>query len=63
MLRDNGLTTARISAHVEALQAQLLAGICGTPLAHAELLNPLNDDRMRVSSPSEAPTRSIGTRR
>ena len=32
MLADNGLTTARISAHVEQLQRQLLEAIAGTPL-------------------------------
>jgi selenocysteine lyase/cysteine desulfurase len=42
MLRDNGLTTARISAHVDALQRQLLAAIDRTPLRAAELLNPLD---------------------
>lgn len=41
MLAENGLTTARISAHVEALQRQLLGSISDTPLAGAELLNPL----------------------
>src|SRR5206468_4014709 len=40
MLADNGLTTARISAHVENRQQQLLDAIGGTPLADAELLNP-----------------------
>jgi selenocysteine lyase/cysteine desulfurase len=42
MLAKNGLTTARISAHGEALQQRLLARIGETPLAEAELLNPLN---------------------
>ena len=41
MLDDTGLTTTRIAAHVAALQEQFLAGIAGTPLAGAELLNPL----------------------
>jgi selenocysteine lyase/cysteine desulfurase len=45
MLAKNGLTTARISAHVEALQQRLLARIGETPLAEAELLNPLNGRR------------------
>ena len=40
MLEQNGLTTSRISAHVAALQRQLIATLGGTPLAHAELLNP-----------------------
>ncbi|MFL6753075.1 MAG: aminotransferase class V-fold PLP-dependent enzyme [Sphingomicrobium sp.] len=42
MLQQNGLTTARISAHVEALQQQLLERIGGTALAAAKLLNPLD---------------------
>ena len=42
MLAENGLTTARISAHVAALQRQLLDSLSGTPLAGAELLNPLD---------------------
>jgi selenocysteine lyase/cysteine desulfurase len=42
MLADSGLTTARISAHVEALQQRLLAGIGNTALASAELVNPLD---------------------
>jgi selenocysteine lyase/cysteine desulfurase len=42
MLKENGLTTARISAEVGALQERLLAALEGTPLAGAELLNPLD---------------------
>lgn len=41
MLADNGLTTARISAHVAALHQRLLAPVAGTALGGAELLNPL----------------------
>lgn len=41
MLRENGLTTARISAHVADLQERFVAGLAGTVLAEAELLNPL----------------------
>ena len=44
-LFENGLSTARISGHVEELQRQLLAGLGNTPLASAEPLNPLNGDR------------------
>ena len=40
-LVDNGLTTARISAHAADLQRQFCDGIRSTPLAGAELLNPL----------------------
>jgi selenocysteine lyase/cysteine desulfurase len=42
MLAENGLTTTRISAHVDALQRQLLDAVDGTPLAGAKLLNPLD---------------------
>ena len=42
MLADSGLATARISAHVEGLQCQLLNVIGSTPLGEAELLNPLD---------------------
>ncbi len=43
MLRENALTTARISAHVAALQEQFLAGLAGSALSGAELLNSLSD--------------------
>lgn len=42
MLDEQGLTTARISAHVARLQEQLLEAIDGTALAGSELLNPLD---------------------
>ena len=42
MLAAEGLTTARISAHVAALQSDLLEAIGGSALADAELLNPLS---------------------
>jgi selenocysteine lyase/cysteine desulfurase len=42
MLDENGLTTARTSDHAASLQSRLLAGIAGTALAEAELLNPLD---------------------
>jgi selenocysteine lyase/cysteine desulfurase len=41
-LDQNGLTTERISAHVEAVQQMLLGRIGETPLAEAQLLNPLD---------------------
>ena len=41
-LLENGLTTARTSAIVTALQEQLLGALEGTALAAAELLNPLD---------------------
>ncbi len=43
MLGKHGLTTARISGHVAALQGQLLAQLHGTALGDAELLNPAGD--------------------
>jgi selenocysteine lyase/cysteine desulfurase len=42
MLMAEGLGTAAISDHVERLQQRFLSGIAGTPLADAELLNPLD---------------------
>jgi selenocysteine lyase/cysteine desulfurase len=45
MLQQNGLTTAAISAHVATLQRQLLDSIGETPLARAELLNPLDQNQ------------------
>jgi selenocysteine lyase/cysteine desulfurase len=41
MLAGNALTTARISAHVRALQEQLLDRLAETAFGSAELLNPL----------------------
>jgi selenocysteine lyase/cysteine desulfurase len=43
-LAAEGCDTARISAHVAALKAQLQAALAGTPLAEAEHLNPPTDD-------------------
>lgn len=43
MLAREGLDTARISAHVAALQAELVRRIDQTPLGAAELVNPLGD--------------------
>ena len=42
MLREHGLTTARISAHVEQLQRKLLDAVDSTALGDAALLNPLD---------------------
>ena len=42
MLAENGLATARLSAHVERLQRQLIDALAGTALGAAELLNPLD---------------------
>lgn len=41
-LADNGLTTSIMSAHVEELQRQFVGSIGNSPLASAELLNPLD---------------------
>ena len=40
MLAQEGLTTAKINAHVAGLRARFLAGIGATPLGAATLLNP-----------------------
>lgn len=45
MLALNELTTARISAHVTALQAQAIEALGSTAIGTAELLNPLDDVR------------------
>jgi selenocysteine lyase/cysteine desulfurase len=42
MLDNEGLDTARISAHVAGLQAKLLDATAGTALGRAELLNPID---------------------
>lgn len=47
MLGEEGLTTAAINAHVAPLREQLVAGLAGTRLASAELLNPGGDPRAR----------------
>jgi selenocysteine lyase/cysteine desulfurase len=43
MLAGEGLTTPRISAHVEGLQRHLLDAVKGSALGEAELLNPIGD--------------------
>ena len=45
MLWENGLTTARISAHVSRLQEHLLASVEGTAFGGAERLNGPGDAR------------------
>jgi selenocysteine lyase/cysteine desulfurase len=42
MLQENGLSTATISAHAARLQVRLSESLGRTPLADAELLNPLH---------------------
>jgi selenocysteine lyase/cysteine desulfurase len=42
MLRDEGLATADISAHVATLQRQAVDALSPTPIGSAELLNPLD---------------------
>ena len=54
MLKENGLTTARISAHVTALQEQLLSKIAGTRFGEAERLNGPGDARFLAFRSPEA---------
>jgi selenocysteine lyase/cysteine desulfurase len=57
LLRREGLTTAAISTHVEALQQRLLDRIAG-PLGEAELLNPIDGcphARFLAFRPPQAP--------
>ena len=42
MLKENGITTARLAARVANLQAQMLHAVANTALGEAELLNPLD---------------------
>ena len=42
MLREEGMTTAAINAHIAASQQRLLDRLAGTALGEAELLNPLD---------------------
>ena len=44
MLEAEGLTTAAINAPIARLQARLLQALAATPLAEAELLNPLDGE-------------------
>jgi selenocysteine lyase/cysteine desulfurase len=43
MLKENGITTARVAARVAQLQALMLDAIASTAIGGAELLNPLGD--------------------
>ena len=54
MLRENGLTTARISAHVTALQQRLIDAIGGSVLGNAEWLNRPGDARFLAFRSREA---------
>ena len=54
MLKENGLTTARISAHVTALQKQLVDSVASTALGGSELLNRPGDARFLAFRSSEA---------
>ena len=54
MLWENGLTTARISAHVSRLQEHLLAAIEETAFGGAELLNRPGDARFLAFRTPEA---------
>jgi selenocysteine lyase/cysteine desulfurase len=57
-LADNGLATARISGHVADLQAQFLERFDATPLARAELLNPLDGSSLFAARMRSAGTKS-----
>ena len=64
MLAENGLTTARISAHVEALQRQLLDAICATRRWRQPSCSIRSTAaRTPASSRSAVRTRSAGMRR
>jgi selenocysteine lyase/cysteine desulfurase len=54
MLKENGLTTARISSHVTALQDRLLGATGGTALRRAERLNRPGDARFLAFRSPEA---------
>jgi len=54
MLKENGLTTARISSHVTALQERLLGATGGTVLGSAERLNRPGDARFLAFRSPEA---------
>jgi selenocysteine lyase/cysteine desulfurase len=54
MLKENGLTTVRISAHVTALQEQLLDKIASTAFGGAERLNRPGDARFLAFRSPEA---------
>ena len=54
MLKENGLTTGRISAHVSALQERLLDSIGGTTFGKAERLNRPGDARFLAFRSPEA---------
>jgi selenocysteine lyase/cysteine desulfurase len=54
MLKENGLTTAQISAHVTALQERLLDSVDGTTFGDSERLNRPGDARFLAFRSSEA---------
>ena len=54
MLKENGLTTARISSHVTALQERLLGATGGTALGSAERLNRPGNARFLAFRSPEA---------
>jgi len=54
MLKENGLTTARISAHVTELQKRLVDNVASTALGGAELLNRPGDARFLAFRSPEA---------
>ncbi len=54
MLKENGLTTARISAHVSGLQEHLVGAIYGSAIGGAEPLNRPGDARFLAFRSPEA---------
>jgi selenocysteine lyase/cysteine desulfurase len=54
MLAENGLTTARISAHVRNLQERLTDAAAGSMLGNAELLNRPGDARFLAFRSADA---------
>ncbi len=60
MLDENGLTTWRISAHVERLQERLVDAVAKTPLGRAERLNRPGDARFLAFRSPHAQRWKIG---
>lgn len=59
MLKAEGLTTTRISAHVKSLQERLIEGIAGSAIEAAERLNRPGDARFLAFRSSEAQRWSV----
>ena len=59
MLKAEGLTTTRISAHVKSLQERLIEGIAGSAMGGAGRLNRPGDARFLAFRSSEAQRWSV----